>query len=472
MRNKDWTENLHCKDFGPDFSWGVSVAAAQIEGAADVDGKGPSIWDVFSAKRGNIYRNHSPKIACNFYHQHDQDLALVKRLGIQNFRFSISWPRIFPLGTGPINHKGLDFYKRLIDKLLNQGIAPWPTLYHWDLPQELENKGGWTNRDILGWFENYVETVAIHLGNRGVKNWMVLNEPMVFTGAGYFLGYHAPGKRGFSNFIPAMLYAALCTGIGEGILRANQSDIRIGSTYSCSLIHPQSQSSEDLRAAKKADALLNRLFIEPAMGLGFPVEDLAALRPVEKYMKGDDEGKLKANLDFIGVQNYTREVVSSAWYVPYLKARLINAKKRGVAHTEMQWEIYPDALYEMLVKFSSYNPDIPLIITENGAAFPDQWLGESILPDPKRVDFLHKHIAQVKRAKVKGIAVEGYFVWTLMDNFEWAEGYRPRFGLIYVDFESQQRILKESAIWFSSFISGSGDFFENESKTALSSFFM
>jgi beta-glucosidase len=425
MRSKNWNENLHRDDFGRDFSWGVSVAATQIEGAAATDGKGPSIWDVFSAKRGKIFQNHSPETACNFYNQHSQDFAIMHHLGIRNFRFSISWPRILPLGIGKINHKGLDFYKRLIDQLLSYGIEPWPTLYHWDLPQALENRGGWTNREILGWFETYSVTVASHLGNRGIKNWMVLNEPLVFTGAGYFLGYHAPGRRGFSNFIPAMLHAALCTRIGEGVLRTHESDIRIGSTYSCSLIHPQSQSLADQVSAKKADALLNRLFIEPAMGLGFPVDVLKVLRPVEKFMKKEDEANLKANLDFIGVQNYTREVVTSAWYVPYLKARLVNAKKRGVAHTEMQWEIYPEALYEMLAKFSAYNLKIPLIVTENGAAFPDQWRGEPVIADPQRTDYLIRHLGQVKRAKDSGILVDGYFVWTLMDNFEWAEGYRP-----------------------------------------------
>lgn len=441
-------------DFGSDFYWGVSVAAAQIEGAAFQDGKGPSIWDDFAAKKGKIYKNHSPKTACDFYSKHQQDLALVNKLGIQNFRFSISWPRVLPLGIGAINQKGLDFYKRLIDQLLENSISPWLTLYHWDLPQALEEKGGWTNREILHWFEEYVNLVGKHLGNRGVENWMVLNEPMVFTGAGYFLGYHAPGRRGFSNFLPAMLHAALCTGIGERVLRNHQHSIRIGSTYSCSLIHPQSLSSANLRAALKADALLNRLFIEPAMGLGFPTKELVALRPVEKYMKDRDELDLKANLDFIGIQNYTREIVASAWYVPYLRARLINAKKRGVNHTEMHWEIYPESIYEMLAKFSAYNSEIPLVVTENGAAFPDKWSGEFVVSDPQRVDYLKKHIAQVKRAIEAGIKVNGYFVWTLMDNFEWAEGYRPRFGLVYVDFESQRRILKESALWFSSFLGG------------------
>jgi len=439
-------------DFGTDFHWGVSVAAPQIEGAHNLDGKGPSIWDTFSARRGKIFKNQHPQIACDFYNRYPEDIALMQQMGIPNFRFSIAWSRILPNGTGTVNQKGLDFYKQLIDSLLSAGIEPWLTLYHWDLPQALEDKGGWTKREVLHWFEEYVNVVASQLTGRGIQNWMVLNEPMVFTGAGYFLGYHAPGKRGFSNFVPAMLHAALCTGLGEKILRSHQTDIRIGSTYSCSFITPKSNSEADLKAVKRADALLNRLYIEPAMGLGFPLEELEMLRPVEKYMRAEDESNLKANLDFIGVQNYTREVVEACWYVPYLKARLVNAKKRGVPHTEMQWEIYPSALLEMLKKFAAYNPDIPLIVTENGAAFPDKLDKDNTIIDHERLQYLETHIAEVLKAKQSGIKVDGYFVWTLMDNFEWAEGYRPRFGLVYVDFETQKRIVKSSGHWYASFL--------------------
>jgi len=444
---------LHKNDFGSDFFWGVSTAALQTEGAWNEDGKSASIWDTFSNKKRKIYRGHHPKIACDFYYRWEEDIQILKVLGIKNFRFSLSWSRILPDGTGRINHKGLDFYKTLCDALLKEGITPWPTLYHWDLPQVLEDRGGWTNREILGWFENYVLVIGKELGNRGIHNWMVLNEPLVFTGAGYFLGYHAPGKKGFSNFIPAMLHAALCTGIGERAMRSCQSQINIGSTYSCSYIVPKTNSEKDLSAAKRADALLNRLFIEPACGLNFPLEDLKVLRPVEKLMKAEDQKNLKANLDFIGVQNYTREIVESCWYVPYLKARLVNAKKRGVPHTEMEWEVYPESIYEMLKKFSKYMPEKPLLVTENGAAFPDHWDGGHEIKDWKRTDYLQSHIAQVQRAKQEGINVQGYFVWTLMDNFEWAEGYKPRFGLVFLDFETQRRIIKDSGKWFSKFIS-------------------
>jgi len=446
------TKSLNRHDFPEPFHWGVSTAALQTEGAWNEDGKSASIWDVFSNRKGKIHKGHHPAIACDFYNRYNEDIELLKILGIPNFRFSISWSRVLPNGVGRINQKGLDFYKKLADKLLEKGIKPWPTLYHWDLPQALENKGGWTNREILNWFSEFSETIGREMGNRGIKNWMVLNEPMVFTGAGYFLGYHAPGKRGFSNFIPAMLHAALSTRIGEEALRSYQADINIGSTYSCSFITPKTNRENDLNAAVKADALLNRLYIEPAMGLGFPIKELPMLKPVEKWMKDGDESRLKANLDFVGVQNYTREVAESCWYVPYLKARLVNAKKRGVPHTDMHWEVYPEALYEMLNQFSRYQPDKPLIVTENGAAFPDFWDGSERVEDPLRVQYLQDHIAQVRRACDDGLNIAGYFVWTLMDNFEWAEGYRPRFGLVYNDFETQKRVIKDSGRWYSAFL--------------------
>ena len=445
---------LKRSDFPENFSWGVSTAALQIEGAWNKDGKGPSVWDTFSARKGKIYRNHHPETACDFYHRYPEDIRILKNLNIENFRFSLSWPRILPEGRGRINQKGLDFYKRLIDALLRQGINPWVTLYHWDLPQALENRGGWTNRDILQAFGEFADTAGKELMHRGVKNWIVLNEPMVFTGAGYFLGYHAPGRKGFSNFIPAMLHAALCTSIGEKTLRSYESDVRIGSAYSCSYITPLTETEADIKASKQADALFNRLFIEPASGLGFPLEDLPFLRRVEKWMKSGDESGLKANLDFTGVQNYTREVVASSRFVPYLGAKLVNARKRRVLHTEMVWEVFPEALFQMIRQFASYNPERPVVVTENGAAFPDFYNGKPLVFDPLRKAYLQDHIGQVKKSIDHGIRAEGYFVWTLVDNFEWAEGYRPRFGLVYLEPETQNRIIKESGRWYGAFLAG------------------
>src|SRR5690606_19654837 len=289
------------EDFGPEFKWGVSSAAFQIEGAWDTDGKGRSIWDVFTSRRGKIKNAQHARMACDFYHRYLEDIALVRALNIPNFRLSVAWPRIFPEGVGKINPKGMDFYNRVIDGCLEQGITPWLTLYHWDLPQALQDKGGWTNRDILAWMEEYASYVTRCLGDR-VKHWMVLNEPTVFTGAGYFFGVHAPGLTGLRNFFPAAHHAALAMGRIGRLIRAEVRDVQVGTTFSCSSIHPASNRPRDLQAAIRADALINRLFIEPILGLGYPTGDLKALAGIEKYMQAGDEKALPFDFDFIGVQ--------------------------------------------------------------------------------------------------------------------------------------------------------------------------
>jgi beta-glucosidase len=439
-------------DFGADFQWGVSTAAFQTEGAWDADGKGLSIWDTFTQLRGKINGGHHARTASDFYNRYREDVALVKGLHIPNFRFSLSWPRILPNGTGKPNDKGLDFYDRLVDYCLEKEITPWVTLYHWDLPQALQDKGGWTNRDVLSWLEEYAACAIRRIGDR-VKHWMVLNEPTVFTGAGYFFGVHAPGMTGLRNFFPATHHAALAMGQLGRLLRAEIGDVRVGTTFSCSSIHPWSGRQRDLAAAKRADVLINRLFIEPILGMGYPVNDLKALAGIEKYMHADDDRLLPFDFDFIGIQNYTRELVRHSYFVPYMRARLVPAKKRKVPLvTDMGWEVYPEAIYEMIKKFNDY-PNIPkLYITENGAAFPDSVVNGRVA-DHHRVQYLQDHIAQVLRAKREGLNVHGYFVWTLTDNFEWAEGYHARFGLVHIDFETQRRIVKESGRWYGSFLS-------------------
>ncbi len=439
-------------DFGSEFEWGVSSAAFQTEGAWDADGKGRSIWDVFSTRKGKIKGAQHACTACNFYHGYQEDIALVQALNIPNFRFSIAWPRIFPEGVGQANPRGLDFYDRVVDSCLEQGITPWLTLYHWDLPQVLQDKGGWTNRDILSWMEEYAGYVTSRLGDR-VKHWMVLNEPTVFTGAGYFFGVHAPGLTGLRNFFPAAHHAALVMGRIGRLIRAEVHDAQIGTTFSCSSIHPASNRQRDLKAAIRADALINRMFIEPILGLGYPICDLKALAGIEKYMQAGDEEALPFDFDFVGIQNYTREVVASSLFVPYLQARLVPAAKRKVPGiTAMGWEVYPQAIYEMIQKFNSY-PNMPkLIITENGAAFADTVIDGQV-KDHERKQYLMDHLAQVLKAKREGLNVHGYFVWTLTDNFEWAEGYHARFGLVYVDFDTQRRIVKDSGKWYGTFLS-------------------
>lgn len=432
--------------FGTDFIWGVSTAAYQIEGAHDRHGKGPSIWDIFVKKKNKIFKNHHGDIACDFYNRYIQDLQLMHSMHIRHYRFSISWSRILPDGTGKINTAGIDFYNRLIDLSLALGITPWITLYHWDLPHALDQKGGWLNRDIKDWFSEYVAICVRHFGDR-VKNWMVLNEPGVFSAAGYFFGVHAPGKKGIDYFLAAAHHAALSQAQGARVIKALQPNSNVGTTFSCSPTEPYSQQEKDIIAASKADVLLNRFFLEPLLGMGYPTAEIKILKRVEKYMKQNDENDLKFEMDFIGVQNYTREIVRHSYFVPYLRAKIVSAKDRHVPLTAMNWEVYPESMYHILKKFSAYPNIPPLIVTENGAAFPDL-VENNQVHDPKRVQYLQATLAQVLRAKQEGVQVEGYFIWTFLDNFEWAEGYHPRFGLVYVDFETQQRIVKSSGHWY------------------------
>ncbi|SHM14299.1 GH1 family beta-glucosidase [Flavobacterium saccharophilum] len=449
--NKVEKSFLHKDQFGQDFLWGVSTAAFQIEGAHDADGKGSSIWDVFTSQKGKVKNGHHALTACDFYNSYQNDINLISHLNIPNFRFSISWPRIMPTGTHPVNQAGIDYYNKIIDSLLEQGIEPWVTLYHWDLPHALEVKGGWTNRDSVSWFSDYVEVCAKYFGDR-VKNWMVINEPSVFTGAGYFLGIHAPGKKGITNYLKAMHHVTLATAAGGKILRDKVADANIGTTFSCTHIEPFSQNIKDIEAAKRVDTLLNRTFIEPILGMGYPQKDLAVLKKLNNYIKEDDLNNLAFDFDFIGLQCYTREIVKASLLTPYIGAELISAEKRNVIATDMGWEVYPPALYHILKRFNAYEGIRKIIITENGAAFPDTVTNGKVY-DIKRTHFIQDHLEQILKAKEDGLNVEGYFVWSLTDNFEWAEGYNARFGLIHVDFETQKRTIKHSGLWFRDFLS-------------------
>ncbi|HET6227677.1 MAG TPA: GH1 family beta-glucosidase [Bacteroidia bacterium] len=446
---------MNASDFGDDFCWGVSTSAYQIEGAYNEDGKGPSIWDVFSNTPRKIYQNHNGNKAADFYNFFRQDILLLKSLGIRHFRFSISWSRLLPNGTGAVNEKGIQFYHKVIDTCLENGIVPWVTLYHWDLPYALEKKGGWPNRAILDWFKEYVELCVKHFGSK-VKHWMVLNEPIAFTGGGYFLGIHAPGRTGLPNFLPAIHHASLCQRIGFQIIKEKYPESEVGSTFSFSHMEPfitpnLKGNVRNQEACKRVDAILNRMAIEPTLGLFYPHTDLKVLKAIEKYVQKEDEANLKTPFDFVGLQVYTREVVKHSYFVPYLKAKLIHAYKRDAAITSMNWEVHPPCMYEVIKKVAAYTGVKKIIITENGAAFNDVPDQEGVR-DTYRTDYLRKHIAEVKRAKDEGINVKGYFVWSFIDNFEWSEGYFPRFGIVYVDFNTQQRIVKDSGYWYSEFL--------------------
>jgi beta-glucosidase len=442
--------SLNKTDFGSDFKWGISTAAYQIEGAHNIHGKGPSIWDEFVKKSGKIFQKHHGEIACDFYHRYEEDLRIIKDLNIPNHRFSISWSRIIPEGTGRVSRKGIDFYNRIIDHSLELGVEPWVTLYHWDLPQSLQDEGGWTNRNIIHWFGYYVEQCMKYFGDR-VKNWIILNEPMVFTGAGYFFGVHAPGKKGLRNFLAAVHHAALCQAEGGRLTRQLNPAANIGTTFSCSHIEPYRDHKKDTIAANKADVLLNRLFIEPLLGMGYPIMDLKILNRIEQFMKPGDENRLAFDMDFIGIQNYTRELVTHSSFMPFVKAKIVKANKRNVETTLMNWEVYPESIYHILKKFGNYKNIKQLIVTENGAAFRDAII-EGKIDDYRRTMFLRENMAQLLRARKEGVNVNGYFIWTLLDNFEWAEGYYPKFGLVHVDFKTQKRLIKSSGYWYRDFL--------------------
>lgn len=433
-----------------DFIWGVSSSAYQTEGAHDVDGKGASIWDVFTAKKGNIFKNENANKATEFYNFYKTDIDIIHELNIPNFRFSIAWSRIFPGGKGFINQKGIDFYHKLIDYCLEKNISPWITCYHWDLPYALETKGGWTNRDTVNYFIDYVYKITNEYGDR-VKHWMALNEPMVFTGAGYFLGVHAPGKKGMKNFLPAIHHAALAQASGIKVIKNHVKKGFAGTTFSCSHIDAYDLTEKNILAAKRADALINRMFPELLLGYGYPLHDLPFLKRMEDYFIAGDEKLLKEIPDFIGIQNYTREVVKYNWLAPYLNVKIIPAVKRKVQITQMQWEIYPSSIYQTLLKFAQYPEVKNIIVTENGAAFKDH-LHNGIINDDNRVSYLKSYIEEVFKARNASEKIKGYFVWSITDNFEWAEGYFPKFGLVHVNLNNYHRTVKKSAFWYSSFI--------------------
>lgn len=431
-------------EFGNDFIWGTATAAYQIEGAWDKDGKGPSIWDTFSHIPGNIKDGSNGDVACDFYNKYTEDIDRMADMGLKAFRFSLSWPRILPEGSGRVNEKGIEFYNKVINRCLEKGIEPWVTLYHWDLPQALEDKGGWANRRIVEWFCEYTRVCTSNFGDR-VKRWIVLNEPFGFTGLGYGIGYHAPGIKGLSKLMPAIHHAALCQAEGGRVIKEICPQALVGNAFSCSPVDAVSASERDLKAAKRLDALFNRLFIEPACGMGYPINDLPFLKRIEKYILPGDEEKLKFDFDFIGLQNYFRMVGKFSLIRPFIWANVKTADELHAPKTAMDWEIYPEGIYRSIKQFAKY-PVKEIVITENGAAFTDI-VENNQVHDKQRLAFLQDYIKNVLRAKNEGVNITGYFVWSYIDNFEWAEGVKPRFGLVYNDFNTQQRLLKDSGKW-------------------------
>ncbi len=437
--------NLSKADFGPDFKWGVAAAAYQTEGAWNAEGKGESIWDHFSRKSGKIERGENADIAADFYHRYEEDIDLIKSMNFKVFRFSLSWPRILPNGTGEINRAGLDFYHRVIDKCLSVDVEPWITIYHWDLPQALEEQGGWTNRKILDWFSEYTEVVTNEFGSK-VKNWMVLNEQFSFIAGGYLAGYMAPGRRGIRSFLKAVHHSVLCNAEGGRIVRRNVAEANVGTTFFTAHIEPLNWDEKNIEAARRVDAGINRLFIEPLLGLGYPESTLPVLKKIHKFYEPGDEERMVFDFDFVGVQYYFRSIVEKS-IIPYIQAKEVKAAERGVPANEMEYEIYPEGLYQVLKKFSQYPGIRNILVTENGTCVADS-VEDGKVHDVRRIEYFKDHLQSVFKARQKGVRVSGYFVWSPTDNFEWDKGYRTRFGLVYIDFQSQQRIIKDSGLWF------------------------
>jgi beta-glucosidase len=445
------TARLTAKAFGEHFMWGVANAAQQNEGAYNIDGRGLSIWDVFSRRSGKIKGNTNPSVSCDFYHRYKEDLLLAKALGFTDFRFSISWSRILPEGIGRVNKDGIVFYNKLIDECLLLGLTPMVTLYHWDLPQALEKEGGWVSYRMQRWFARFATVCAEEFGDR-VKNWIILNEPVSFTSLGYMLGKHAPGKTGLTNFFSSVHQALLAQAEGGHIVRSLVNKSYIGTTFSCSEVLPFSAKEEDMLAAKRLDIVLNRLFIEPALGRGYPQDNFRLIERMELHNKAwKYTDRMHFKFDFIGLQNYFPVVVRHNSIIPHIHISEVKAITRKVPHTGLGWEVNADSFYRIIKRFWLYGTVKEIIITENGAAYKDE-VKNAEVNDEQRVDYFRQYIQAMLRAKQEGVNIRGYFAWTLTDNFEWAEGYKARFGLIHVDFKTQLRTIKNSGYWFREFL--------------------
>jgi len=428
-----------------DFIWGAATAAYQIEGAWDEDGKGENIWDRFSHTPGNISGGDTGDIACDHYHRWQDDINLMKEISLQAYRFSISWSRLIPEGCGEVNQAGIDFYSQLVDKLLENEIEPYLTLYHWDLPQALQDQGGWPVRSTAEAFVEYTDLVSRKLGDR-VKHWMTFNEPFVSAWVGHLDGHHAPGHKNVDEMLAAAHHLLLAHGWAVPVIRANVPGSQVGIVVNLGGKVPASNSFADRAAAWHEDGILNRWYLDPLAGRGYPLDIVQHYGRPMGFIQADDMESIAVPTDFIGVNYYARGVVrSEAIAEDENEARTVFLNPNP---TEMGWEVYPEGLYEILgrVHFDYNFPKI--YITENGAAYPDVIDEQGKVEDPLRIAYIRDHLISVSKAIAVGVPVKGYFAWSLMDNFEWSYGYSKRFGLIYVDFETQRRILKSSARWY------------------------
>ncbi|MCD0157521.1 GH1 family beta-glucosidase [Deinococcus sp. 6GRE01] len=433
--------NLTRRDFPAGFVFGVATSSYQIEGAAQEDGRSPSIWDVFCAQPGRISDGSSGAVACDHYHRWEQDLDLIAALGVDAYRFSVAWPRVIPAGRGPVNPAGLDFYERLTDGLLARGVQPHVTLYHWDLPATLQDQGGWTNRDTAYAFAEYSAAVAGRLGNR-VVSYATLNEPWCSSVLSYEIGEHAPGTRDRAAALSAAHHLMLGHGLAMPEIRRHAPQSQAGIVLNLGPQESASDHPEDIRAARHADGRLNRWFLDPLLRGEYPAdtwEDVVADAPP---VQDGDLRLIAAPMDFLGVNYYSRGVIGAQGGV----------MPEGASVTDMGWEIHPQGLTDLMLRLKADYPALPPIyITENGAAFADERSGDRV-HDPRRTEFISTHLSALLDATQAGVDVRGYFAWSLMDNFEWAHGYQKRFGLVYVDYATQERLLKDSALWYQAFL--------------------
>lgn len=440
--------------FPQGFVWGAATSAYQIEGAWNDDGKGESIWDRFSHTPGKIADGSTGDVACDHYHRYPEDMAVMKAIGLGAYRFSISWPRILPRGHGAVNPKGLAFYSRLVDELLSAGIEPFATLYHWDLPWALQELGGWSNRDVAYYFADYAAVVAKRLGDR-VKFWITHNEPWVVAWLGYGWGEHAPGLSDPGLALQVAHHLLLSHGLAVEVLRdCCAKGAEIGIALNLSPIHPATASPEDQRAAHLADGALNRWFLDPLLMGTYPADMLRAFGPLAPQIRAGDMAIISRRIDFLGVNYYTRQMVKHAPQSTYLPISSVQVP--GAEYTEMGWEVYPQGLHELLLRLHREYRAPSLYVTENGAAFNDTMDPDGQIRDTRRIQYLHQHILACHRALQDGVKLKGYFVWSLLDNFEWSYGYTKRFGLVYVDYATQKRIPKGSARWYAQVIAQNG----------------
>lgn len=438
--------------FPAGFLWGAATASYQIEGAAREDGRGTSIWDDFAATPGKVERGESGEVAADHYHRMEEDVALMGRLGLGAYRFSLAWPRILPQGRGTVNLAGLDFYDRLVDRLLAEGITPFATLYHWDLPSPLEQAGGWLARDTAYAFADYAEIVLKRLGDR-VAGWITLNEPWCSAWLGYGTGVHAPGRQDRQAAIDAAHHLMLGHGLAVPRIRAHmRTQAQVGVTLNPAQVYAADDRPETLRDVDLTDSFFNGWFLDPILRGQYPAGLFENMQVNEPPIHDGDLAIISTPNDFLGINNYSRALIQGSDVQPLADQCRNVAPVPGACYTEMGWEVYPQGLRDLLVNLYRKYDLPPLYVTENGAAFKDSWNGNSVVNDPRRLDYLQTHIAACAEAIEQGAPLRGYFVWSLLDNFEWAYGYSKRFGIVYVDYPTQKRILKDSGRWYASFL--------------------